>query len=121
MDCKSRACKTLDNLSQSMYSNHSWSVQVPAVDRPHRIEAACCNFWHVREIGKHSYVTPSAVAWSSGLHGSRKNAKAVAVWRSAAEGTQTWSKEWWQDVVRSDLQLIGMTDQWYGVAQNRRR
>ena len=87
MDCKSRACKTVDNLSQSMYSNHSWSVKVPAVDRSHHIEAASCAFGHGREIRKHSYVTPSAVAWSFGPHGSRKNAKTVAVWRNAAEET----------------------------------
>ena len=39
----------LDNLSQLMYLNHSWSVKVPAVDGSHHIKAASCIFWHGRE------------------------------------------------------------------------
>ena len=50
------------------------------------------------------------------------HAKAVALWRDAADETQTHpDKGAWQELVNSDMQTIGVIDKGYEVMENRQK
>ena len=122
LDCEGTS-KEPDNFQQSLCLNHSRSVQVSTVNGQHYNRPSSYSFQHGRDIGKHPYVTSLPLAWSPSTYmymNDRRMPQQLLFGEMVQTKPRHGPRKRWCDVVRSDLQAIGVAaDEWHEVAQHR--